>query len=93
LRPPGTRRTLPHSLNRDGRANPQEESMCKMLCAAILVVAGTFGAFAQIAGDLSPARTVSPDAIKNLAPTGTLRAAINVSGSRFIMAGRLDARA
>ena len=45
--------------------------MPKMLCAVLMLAAAAFPALAQ-----SPA--VSPDIVKDLAPTGTLRAAINL---------------
>jgi polar amino acid transport system substrate-binding protein len=57
--------------------------MHKTLCALMVVVAGTIAAFAQGAGGPPPGSSavtaVSPDVVKDLAPTGTLRAAINVS--------------
>jgi polar amino acid transport system substrate-binding protein len=60
------------------------KSVCNMtLCAAVLLLAATFASFAQTAGDPSAtggrASTVPPEVVKDLAPTGTLRAAINVS--------------
>jgi polar amino acid transport system substrate-binding protein len=47
--------------------------MYKTLCAAMIIVAGTFAAAAQTA--------VPPDVVKDLAPTGKLRAAINLGNS------------
>jgi polar amino acid transport system substrate-binding protein len=56
--------------------------MHKTVCAAMIVVAGAFAAHAQNAGDRSQGgsivSTVSPDLVKDLAPTGKLRAAINL---------------
>jgi ABC-type amino acid transport substrate-binding protein len=55
----------------------------KTLCAAALILATTLASFAQTAGDPSVyggrASTVPPEVVKDLAPTGALRAAINVS--------------
>jgi polar amino acid transport system substrate-binding protein len=48
--------------------------MSKVLCAAIMLVAGTVAAFAQ--GD-SSMNKVSAEVVASLAPTGKLRAAIN----------------
>jgi polar amino acid transport system substrate-binding protein len=48
--------------------------MLKLLGAVMVVVAGAVTSFAQ-----SPVSAVSPDVVKELAPTGKLRAAINVS--------------
>jgi polar amino acid transport system substrate-binding protein len=61
-----------------------DKTLCtKTLCAAALLLAATFASFAQTAGDPSAngdrASTMPPEVVKNLAPTGTLRAAINVS--------------
>jgi polar amino acid transport system substrate-binding protein len=56
--------------------------MHKTLCALMVVVAGTVTAFAQNASSPSPSSAVGavpPDVVKDLAPTGKLRAAINVS--------------
>ncbi|HEY2230480.1 MAG TPA: ABC transporter substrate-binding protein [Xanthobacteraceae bacterium] len=56
--------------------------MSKLFCAAMLVIAGTCASFAQTASGPSasnmPANVAAPEAIKD-APTGTLRAAINIS--------------
>jgi polar amino acid transport system substrate-binding protein len=57
--------------------------MSKLLCAAMLLMARTFASFAQTAGGPSAngsrASSVPPDVVKDIAPTGKLRAAINVS--------------
>jgi polar amino acid transport system substrate-binding protein len=47
--------------------------MYKALCAAIIILAGSFAASAQTA--------VAPEVVKEFAPTGKLRAAINLSNS------------
>jgi polar amino acid transport system substrate-binding protein len=56
--------------------------MRSIICAAILVVAATAAAPAQTPGDPaqkgSPVSTVPSDVVKELAPTGKLRAAINL---------------
>ncbi|MEA2990398.1 MAG: polar amino acid transport system substrate-binding protein [Alphaproteobacteria bacterium] len=49
------------------------DRLCKALCAAILLAAGTVEASAQGA--------ISPEALKELAPTGKLRAAINLGNA------------
>ena len=46
--------------------------MCKMLCAAVMLAVAALPAWAQTAG------TITPDVAKDLAPTGKLRAAINL---------------
>jgi polar amino acid transport system substrate-binding protein len=55
----------------------------RIVCAALMVFAVTVAAVAQNAGNPSQrgtnVSTVPPDAVKELAPTGKLRAAINVS--------------
>jgi polar amino acid transport system substrate-binding protein len=52
------------------------------VCAVVIAIAGSFAARAQLAGDLpkggSIVSTVSADVVKDLAPTGKLRAAINL---------------
>ena len=57
--------------------------MSKTLCAVMIVIAETFAAAAQNAGTPSQrgtnVSTVSPDVLKEFAPTGKLRAAINLS--------------
>ncbi|HLQ93422.1 MAG TPA: ABC transporter substrate-binding protein [Xanthobacteraceae bacterium] len=57
--------------------------MYKTLCAAMIFVVGTFAAFAQAEGDQSPrsgsVSRIPLDVVRDLAPTGKLRAAINVS--------------
>ena len=56
--------------------------MTRMICAAIIIVAGSLAAFAQAPGDPSQrgsiVSTVPSDAVKELTPTGKLRAAINL---------------
>jgi polar amino acid transport system substrate-binding protein len=52
------------------------------VCAVVIAIAGSFAARAQLAGDPpqggSIVSTVSADLVKDLAPTGKLRAAINL---------------
>jgi polar amino acid transport system substrate-binding protein len=52
------------------------------VCAVVIAIAGSFTARAQLAGDPpqggSIVSTVSADVVKDLAPTGKLRAAINL---------------
>ena len=52
------------------------------VCAVVIAIAGSFAARAQLAGDPpqggSIVSTVSADVVKDLAPTGKLRAAINL---------------
>jgi polar amino acid transport system substrate-binding protein len=58
--------------------------MYKTAGAAIMVLAGTFAALAQGPGNPSQRgsmSTVPPDVVKDLAPTGKLRAAINFGNS------------
>src|SRR5262249_43162303 len=66
--------SLPH-----GRRN----AMAKIVCAAMIALAaGLTAASAQTSGTPSqqgnPMSTVSPDVLKDLAPTGKVRAAINL---------------
>ena len=60
-----------------------QNNMQKTVCAVMILVAGTFAGFAQTPGDPSQrgsiVSTVPPDVVKDLAPTGKLRAAINLS--------------
>jgi polar amino acid transport system substrate-binding protein len=53
-----------------------------VVCAVVIAIVGSFAARAQLAGDLpqggSIVSTVSADVVKDLAPTGKLRAAINL---------------
>jgi len=49
--------------------------MYRMLCAASMLIVAAFPAVAQTAGSAGP---VSPEIVKDLAPTGKLRAAINL---------------
>ena len=49
--------------------------MHKLVCAAIILLAGTFAASAQTGGT---AGAPPPEVVKDLAPTGKLRAAINL---------------
>jgi ABC-type amino acid transport substrate-binding protein len=63
---------------------PGTKTLCTAaLLTAALLLAATCASFAQTAGNpsasSSPASAVPPDVVKDLAPTGTLRAAINVS--------------
>ena len=63
-------------------------------CAAILLLAGMFAAEAQTPGDPpqkgSPVSKVSSDVVKELAPTGKLRAAINL-GNPVLAQGTAEA--
>jgi len=52
--------------------------MYRMLCAASMLIVAAFPAVAQTAGSAGP---VSPEIVKDLAPTGKLRAAINLGNS------------
>ena len=56
--------------------------MYRAVCAVVIAIAGSFAARAQAAGDPpqggSIVSTVSADVVKDLAPTGKLRAAINL---------------
>ena len=60
-----------------------QNNMQKTVYAVMIIVAGTFAGFAQAPGDPSQrgsiVSTVPPDVVKDLAPTGKLRAAINLS--------------
>jgi polar amino acid transport system substrate-binding protein len=61
----------------------REDAMVKIVHAAVIVVAGTFTALAQNAG-APPAGgniVISADVVKDLAPTGKVRAAINLGNS------------
>jgi polar amino acid transport system substrate-binding protein len=49
-----------------------------MLCAASMLIVAAFPAVAQTAGSAGP---VSPEIVKDLAPTGKLRAAINLGNA------------
>jgi polar amino acid transport system substrate-binding protein len=53
--------------------------MYKIVCAAIILLAGAFAASAQTGGGTAGAP--SPEVVKDLAPTGKLRAAINLGNS------------
>jgi polar amino acid transport system substrate-binding protein len=59
--------------------------MYKTVCTVIIIIAGSLAAFAQSTGDHSQrgsiVSTVPPDVVKDLAPTGKLRAAINLGNS------------
>ena len=52
--------------------------MYRMLCAASMLIVAAFPAIAQTAGSAVP---VSPEIVKDLAPTGKLRAAINLGNA------------
>jgi polar amino acid transport system substrate-binding protein len=54
--------------------------MYRIVCAAMIVIAATVAASAQ-APQRGTMSTVPPDVVKDLAPTGTLRAAINLGNS------------
>src|SRR5436309_13724097 len=56
------------------------DNMVKIACATLIVVAGTLTAVAQNAGAPSERGNVmvSADVVQDLAPTGKLRAAINL---------------
>src|SRR5476651_15062 len=73
--------------------------MHKLVCAAIVLLAGASVALAQNANQPSPkaksqkgkiVSTVPPDAVKSLAPTGKLRVAINL-GNMVLAQGTADA--
>jgi len=73
--------------------------MHKLVCAAIVLLAGASVALAQNANQPSPkansqkgnnVSTVPPDAVKSLAPTGKLRVAINL-GNMVLAQGTPDA--
>ena len=65
--------------------------MYRTLCAAILVVAATVTAFAQTTpAERASMSTVPADAVKELTPTGKLRAAINL-GNMVLAQGTADA--
>jgi len=53
--------------------------MYKTVCAAFILLAGAFAASAQTGGGMAGAP--SPEVVKDLAPTGKLRAAINLGNS------------
>ena len=53
--------------------------MYKTICAALIMIAGTFAASAQTGGGTTTA--VPPEVVKDLAPTGKLRAAINLGNA------------
>src|SRR3979409_1642724 len=53
--------------------------MARLVYAALMMWAATLGAFAQNAGGV--AMNVSPEVVKDLAPGGKLRAAINFGNS------------
>ena len=52
--------------------------MFKMLCVASMLIVAAFPAIAQSAGSGGP---VSPEIVRDLAPTGKLRAAINLGNA------------
>jgi polar amino acid transport system substrate-binding protein len=56
--------------------------MYRAVCAVVITIAGAFAVHAQAAGKPLPGgsivSTVSPEVVKDLAPTGKLRAAINL---------------
>ena len=53
--------------------------MYKTICAAVILLAGAFAASAQTGGGTAGAPP--PEVVKELAPTGKLRAAINLGNS------------
>jgi len=55
--------------------------MLKTVCAVLVVITATAAASAQTDQRGSIVSTVSPEVVKDLAPTGTLRAAINLGNS------------
>jgi len=66
--------------------------MHRMLCSALIVAAATAATFAQGAVSSqggATVSTVSPDVVKELAPTGTLRVAINL-GNMVLAQGTPD---
>ena len=61
--------------------------MHKIICAAIIVLAGTVAAFAQNTGtptQKGPNVSMPPDVVKDLIPTGKLRAAINYGNTVLV---------
>ncbi len=61
--------------------------MHKTVCAVIITIAGTLAAFAQNAPaptQKGPTVSISPDVVKDLIPTGKLRAAINYGNTVLV---------
>ena len=56
--------------------------MLKTVCAVLVVITATAAASAQTDQRGSIVSTVSPEVVNDLAPTGTLRAAINLEIGR-----------
>ena len=61
--------------------------MRQALCAAMLLLAGTFSASAQTSPAQRGPLVSTPDVIKDLAPTGKVRAAINLGNSVLAQKG------
>src|SRR5262245_32014847 len=55
--------------------------MYQSICAAFILFAATTASFAQTPDQRGPMSTIPPDVVKDLAPTGKLRAAINLGNS------------
>src|SRR3982074_2965924 len=70
--------------------------MYKTLCTAIIVAAGACAAFAQAPGGPtargSTVTSVPPDVVKELAPTGKLRAALNLGNGVLVQGPAEDPR-
>src|ERR1700674_148544 len=68
----------------------------KTLGAAMIVAAGTFAALAQPAGGPTPRGStltpVPPEVVKDLAPTGKLRAALNLGNGVLVQGSPQDPR-
>jgi polar amino acid transport system substrate-binding protein len=68
--------------------------MRKFLCFAVIIVAGTLSALAQTGGNppIGGAMSVPSEVVKELAPTGKLRAAINLGNSVLAQGTPQDTR-
>jgi len=62
--------------------------MYKTICAATILIAATAAAFAQAPDQRGTMSTIPPDVVKDLAPTGKLRAAINLGNSVLAQKGQ-----
>ncbi len=73
-----------------------QKLVSRMIGAAMLVSAGAFAALAQTAGAPTPKGStvtpVPPDVIKDLAPTGKLRAALNLGNGVLVQGTPQDPR-
>jgi polar amino acid transport system substrate-binding protein len=69
--------------------------VCKLLGAAMIVATGAFASLAQTAGGPTRGSTltpVPPDVLKELAPTGKLRAALNLGNGVLVQGPPQDPR-